>query len=186
MKIGIDAKWFFTGPVSSRIVLQNILPELLALFPEHEWHIFLDRRDKALGFPVKSPGIQLHYVWADINMLANVFLLSGKIKPLRLDAFVYQTFPSLRQIVPAISFEHDVLFRDYPQYFGWKERLYFYPLRWLTRNRSQRLIATTQFVKHDLLKYRYTSDKSRIDLVPLGVSDQFRPLSLHDPEKLPA
>jgi glycosyltransferase involved in cell wall biosynthesis len=184
MRIGIDAKWFFTGPVSTRVVLQNLLPELFALFPEHEWIVFLDKKDKQIQFPIKSDNIELQYLWADNNMISNVFLLSGLLKSLRLDVMVYQTFPSLKHVVPSISFMHDVLFRQFAQFFTWKERLYFSPLSWLTRNRSDRLIATTEFVSNDLLRYNYTTGKSNIDIVPLAVSGVYKPVQYHDPEKL--
>ncbi len=184
MIIGIDAKWFFRGPVSTRVVLQNLLAELFALFPEHEWIIFLDKKDEQTHFPFKSEHIKLQYIWAGNNMLSNVFLLSGYLKSSQVDVMVYQTFPSLIHAVPSISFIHDVLFRRFPQFFTWKERLYFSPLSWLTRNRSERLIATSESVSNDLLKYNYTTSKSQIDIVPLAVNKAYKPSEFHSPKKL--
>ncbi len=184
MTIGIDAKWFFSGPVSTQVVLQNLLPELLTLFPNHKWIIFLDKNDRKFQFPIQSDNIKLQYIWAENNMLSNVFLLSRKVKSLDIDVMLYQTFPGLSHSVPTISFIHDVLFREFPQYFTWKERLYFSPLTWLTRNRSDRLIATTHFVSNDLLKYNYTKNRSQIDIVPLAVNKAYKPLLWHDPNKL--
>jgi glycosyltransferase involved in cell wall biosynthesis len=186
MRIGIDAKWFFTGPVSSRVVLQNLLPELFRLFPEHEWIIFLDKKDRQLTFPIHSPRIEIHYVWADINMLSNLFLLSGKLKSLKVEVMVYQTFPSWRRAVPALSFIHDVLYHQFPEFFTWKEKLYFFPLSWLSRHRSDRLIATTEYVSSELLKYNYASRKSLIDIVPLAVNQSYQPQRNHDPARLSA
>jgi len=184
MRIGIDAKWFFRGPVSTRVVLQNLLPELFALFPEHEWIIILDKKDKEIRFPVQTGNIKLQYLWAGNNMLSNVFLLSGKLKSLDVDVMIYQTFPSLLRVAPSISFIHDVLFRRFSEFFTWKEKLYFLPLSWLTRNRSERLIATTEFVSNDLLKYNYATSKSQIDMVPLAVSEKYKPTEYHNPKKL--
>jgi glycosyltransferase involved in cell wall biosynthesis len=184
MRIGIDAKWFFRGPVSTRVVLQNLLPELFSLFPEHEWIVFLDKRDKEIQFPLKSFNIKLQYIWADNNMLSNVFLISWKLKSLGVDVMVYQTFPSLIHATPAISFIHDVLFRRFSQFFTWREKLYFSPLSWLTRNRSDRLIATTEFVSNDLLLYNYTIAESQIDIVPLAVNKAYKPAEYQDPKKL--
>jgi glycosyltransferase involved in cell wall biosynthesis len=180
MKIGIDAKWFFRGPVSTRVVLQNLLPELFFLFPEHEWVIFLDKKDKPLGFPYRSEKIIVEYVWARNNMISNVLLLSGKLKALMPDIMVYQTFPSFKHVVPSISFIHDVLFREFPQFFTWKEKLYFISLPWLIRNRSDRVIATTSYVSRDLLKYKYVKKLTDIDIVPLAVSKFYKPEEQHD------
>jgi glycosyltransferase involved in cell wall biosynthesis len=179
MRIGIDAKWYFTGPVSTRVVLQNLLPALFSLYPEVEWVIFLDRKDEGLPFPLRGENIHLQYVWADNNLLSNLLLLPLHFRRLGVGVMVYQTFPSMFSRVPSIAFIHDVLFRDYPQFFSWKERLYFLPLPWLTR-RATRVTATTEFVAGDLVKYRYTGSRSRIDLVPLGVTLNFKPAAEQD------
>jgi len=184
MRIGIDAKSFFSGPVSTRVVLQNLLPELLTQFSEHEWIIFLDKRDKKNPFPSNSNHFRLEYVWADVNMLSNVFLLAKRIKSLGIDVMIYQTFPSLRHTALSISFIHDVLFRDFPQFFTWKEKLYFSPMPWLTRNRCDRIIATTNFVSNDLLRYNYTKSKENIDLVPLAVNKSYKPAEYQNPQLL--
>ncbi|HLA57297.1 MAG TPA: glycosyltransferase family 1 protein [Puia sp.] len=184
MRIGIDAKWLFRGPVSTRVVLQNLLPELFTLYPDNEWIVFMNKKDKHVPFPFDSVNVKPVYLWAEINFISNVFLLAGKLKALRLDVMVYQTFPALAHKLPTISFIHDVLFREFSQFFTWRERLYFSPMSWLARNRSDRLIATTEYVANDLLKYHYTNSKSRIDLVPLAVSNAYRPLEYQNPQKL--
>ena len=62
MKIGIDAKWFHNGPISGQVILKNVLPELINSHPEHEWHIFLDKKTRQLDFPIRGLNIRLHYV----------------------------------------------------------------------------------------------------------------------------
>lgn len=176
MRIGIDAKWYFTGPVSGRSVLQNLLSELFSNYPEYEWVIFLDKRDQHLHFPFSGKNIHIRYIWAGNNMLSNLLLLPGWLRRLKVDVVVFQTFPSMKHSVPSIAFIHDVLFRRFPQFFSWRERLYFRPLCWLTRNRVDRLIATTEFVASELVTYRYAPARSRIDIVPLGVNERYKPI----------
>ncbi|HKH61200.1 MAG TPA: glycosyltransferase family 1 protein [Flavitalea sp.] len=183
MKIGIDAKWYFTGPVSTQTVLQNLLPRLFELYPMHEWVIYLDEKDKGLDFPFKQPNITRKYVWANNNMLSNLFLLPTDAGKEAVDVLVFQTFPPIVHIVPSIAFIHDVLFRDFPQFFTWKERLYFLPLSWLTRKAS-RLIATTDYVASNLIKHKYARTKSVIDIVPLAAASEFKPLERHDADIL--
>ncbi|HEX3934173.1 MAG TPA: glycosyltransferase family 1 protein [Puia sp.] len=180
MRIGIDAKWLFTGPVSTRVVLQNLLPELFALHPEHQWVLFLDKKDRGRPLLFTDGNIEIHYVWADNNMLSNLFTVPRLLRRLKVDVMVFQTFPSLRHPVPSVAFIHDVLFRSFPQFFSWKERLYFIPLAWLTRTRADRLVATTEFVADELIRYRYTRSRTKIDIVPLAVSKTFRPGALQD------
>jgi glycosyltransferase involved in cell wall biosynthesis len=175
MRIGIDAKSFFSGPVSTTVVLQNLLPELLRLYPENEWILFLNRNDKHLEIPFKGKNIHTYYIWAGMNMLSNVFVVPSFAKKMKVDVMVFQTFPSWQGKIPGIAFIHDVLFRDYPQFFTWKERLYFKPLLFLTR-RATRLTATTKFVANKLVDYNYTNSRSKIDIVPLAVSPKFKPV----------
>ena len=80
MKIGIDAKWFYSSPVSGQVILRNVLPELIKTNPEHEWHIFLDKKSRHLDFPLKNSKVHLHYTWAAINMFSNFFVLPGLAK----------------------------------------------------------------------------------------------------------
>jgi glycosyltransferase involved in cell wall biosynthesis len=177
MRIGLDAKWYFCGPVSTRTILQNLLP-LLFEYKEHEWIIYLDQKDRSAGFPYQLPNVTVHYVWAGNNMLSNLFVLPRYIKKIKPDLIVFQTFPAAVNI-PSIAFIHDVLFRQFPQFFTWKERMYFVPLSWLSRN-ATRLIATSEFVANDLVKYNYTRNRERIDIVPLGVSRNYKPLKEHN------
>ena len=186
MRIGIDAKWYFTGPVSTRVVLQNLLPELFSIYPEHEYILFLDKKDQHRQLPFSGNNIQTRFLWADNNLLSNLLLVSPWARKLNLDATVFQTFPSLKQRGSSVVFIHDVLFRRFPQFFSWKEKLYFLPLPWLTRNRADRLVATTEFVAAELLSYRYTRERSRVDLVPLAVGKSYRPATLHQPGQLEA
>lgn len=179
MKIGIDAKSFFTGPISTRKILQNLIPELLNLYPDIHWVIFLDKKDKAFDFPKKGMNIHIQYVWAENNQISNLFVLPYYIKKHKLDLVVYQMFPSITTSIPAIAFIHDILFKDFPKFFTWKERLYFFPISYLTR-RASRVIATTEFVATDLLKHNYVADRSLIDIVPLGVSSEFKPAEHFD------
>lgn len=183
MKIGIDAKWLFRGPVSGRIFTQNVLPELFSLYPEHEWHIFLNRKDRKLAFPFQADNIHIHYIWAGLNLFSNLFILPRHAKRYRLDAVLFQTFTPKGRKFKSIAFIHDVLFRDHPAFFSWKERLYFKPLQW-TAPSARRIITTTQFVKKELLKFHYSKNETTIDIAPLGVSSSFKPLNQHDPNLL--
>ncbi len=56
MKIGFDAKWLYTGNISGRLFIQNILPEMLALHPEIEGHIFLNRISQLWGGRIENLG----------------------------------------------------------------------------------------------------------------------------------
>lgn len=174
MRIAIDAKWYFTGPVSGRTVLHNLLPQLFKLYPEHHWIIFLDKKDKGKDFPFSGENITLEYVWAKNNMISNLFILpyiQYKLKP---DVIVFQTFPAFKKNIPSVALIYDVLFRDFSRFFSWKEKLYFFSLSWLA-NKADRLIVISKFVANDLVKHKYVSNMDHIDVIPLGVNQEFKP-----------
>ncbi len=181
MKIGLDAKWLYRGPGSGRVVLRNIVENLIRLYPDHEWHIFLDKIDAGLEFPFKGSNIHLYYVWARYNMLSNLFVLPSMAARLDLDVVLFQTFSPADKRFRSIAFIHDVLFRDYPQFFTWKEKLYFTPLRWVAPS-AHRIITTTQIVKNKLLEFKYFTNSEKIDIAPLGINRGYKPLKEHDPQ----
>src|SRR5436190_6365496 len=183
MKIGIDAKWLFTGHVSGKHFIENILPELFASHPEVEWHIFLDKKDKHFTLPFTNSMVNIHYVWARFNMLSNLFVLPSYVKQLNLDAVLFQTFSPRGKSFKSIVFIHDVLFKNYPEHFTWKERLYFKPMKW-TIVFADRIVTTTEYVSRELERLRFTKAAQQVDIVPLGVKSVFRPRHQHDNEFL--
>jgi glycosyltransferase involved in cell wall biosynthesis len=183
MKIGIDAKWLFRGQISGRVFIQNVLPELFKLHPEIEWHIFLDKKDKHFPVPFPKGTAGVHYVWARFNMLSNLFVLPNYAKQLNLDAVLFQTFSPKGKTFKSIVFIHDVLFKNYPEHFTWKERLYFKPLK-STILLADRIVTTTDFVRKELQRLHFAKALQHVDVVPLGVKSIFRSESLQGKEFL--
>jgi glycosyltransferase involved in cell wall biosynthesis len=183
MKIGIDAKWYFSGPVSGRIFIHNILKEFIQSYPEIEFHIFLKLKDKKLRFPLVAQNLNIHYVRPRLNMLSNIFTLPKYANRLGLDAVLFQTFCPRGRSFRSVVFIHDVLFRDYPQFFSSIEKFYFWPLKWMIRA-ADRVITTTEYVKNELTTFDYLKKDQPIDLTPLGVAENFRPIHYHDSEFL--
>jgi glycosyltransferase involved in cell wall biosynthesis len=179
MRIGIDAKWFFRGPVSGRVMLHYLLPHLFDSYPSHQWFIFLNEKDRTKTFPLKGANIETVFLSAPNNMYSNLFILPKHARRLKLDTVVFQTFPGIGKSFRSISFIHDILFKRYPQYFTWREKLYFIPLPFFTR-KADRVIATTDFVRKELLHYRFVRSASQVDIVPLGVSTVFKPIGQQD------
>lgn len=108
-------------------------------------------------------------------MVSNVLLLPSHVRDFKADVCLYQTFPGFAQSSPSVTFVHDVLFERYPRFFSQRERIYFTYQKWLTRNKSTRLITTTNTVANDLVELGFSADPSAIDVVPLGVNARFKP-----------
>ena len=173
MKIGIDAKWFFSGPISGQVIMRKLLPELIAGSPQCEWHLFLDKRSKDQFFPLNKENVHLHYVWSRINMLSNLFILPRLANNLKLDAVLFQTFCPKSQSYKSLVFIHDILFENYPTFFTTTEKIYFKQVKRSCTN-AHRVITSSQAVKNDLLQYGYVADKKKVDVVPLGVGNEFK------------
>jgi glycosyltransferase involved in cell wall biosynthesis len=160
-------------------MLRNLLPHLFESNQGHQWFVFLDDRDRDRDFPFKHASIHKIYLRVPTNMFSNLFIVPQHARRLKLDTVVFQTFPGIGKSFRSIAFIHDILFKRFPQYFTWKEKLYFLPLPFFTR-RSDRVIATTDFVKKELVSYRFIQPASRVDIVPLGVNADFKPLEKQD------
>jgi glycosyltransferase involved in cell wall biosynthesis len=178
MKIGIDAKWYFDGPASGKVVVENLVNALCELDFDHEFVFFLDAKEKHKLFPHKLKNIKLDYVWAGNNLLSNLFILPFKAQKYDLDVLIYQNFPSLFNQYKQIAYIHDIIFLTHPEYYTWKERLYFYPLKYLVKY-AHRINTVSFSEKKRILKY-YPVNENKIDVIYHGVNKSFKPLEVYD------
>jgi glycosyltransferase involved in cell wall biosynthesis len=178
MKIGIDAKWFFEGPASGRVVIRNLVKQLIGLPPNDELYIFLDARAKRLDFPYLRPHVHLVYVWGGVNMLSNIFVLPFSAWNLHLDVFIFQNFSPLFSNFRRHAYIHDVLFKTHPQFYTRTERLYLWPLKYLAWF-AHRLCTVSVTEKKRMAEIGY-GDERRIDVVYHGVDEAFMPRERHD------
>lgn len=173
MKIGIDAKWFFDGPPSNRIVIRNLLEELLAQNKEDFFYIFLRKSDKTSPFPYLYKNVKVIYVTTFTNALTNIFILPFYLRKLALDVVLFQNFPSPFCKSISINYIHDILFLDYPQYYTIIERIYFWPIKFLTR-KCEHVITISNSEKSRLIKHNLASEE-KITVVYHGVNKKFTP-----------
>jgi glycosyltransferase involved in cell wall biosynthesis len=175
MKFGMDAKWLFDGPPSGRRVVHNLVRSLVDLIGDDELHLFLDVRSRGQSPPAGVPLERCHYVWSRNNQLANVFAVPRAADRIGLDAVVYQNFapPPARTRHARVAFVHDVIFDVHPEFFTWRERLYFKPLRFLTSS-ADRVCTVSQSERRRLISLDYAKPE-RVDVVPNAVDKAFVP-----------
>jgi len=178
LRIGFDAKWFFTGNPSGRVVVSNILPHLVAQNPQHEFYIFLKESDKDKTFPIKESNVHIIYVWGEISLLSNIFIIPLKAWRLRLDVFLFQYNSPLFSNFIRIAYIYDVIFESSPQYFTLREKIYFSPMRLLARH-AQKICTISKSERNRILKYKY-SKNNNVDVVYLGVREAFKPRSFFE------
>lgn len=177
MKVGIDAKWLFNGPPSGRIVVKQLVKELLrGNYKQHQFYFFLDRKDKNLPFPYPIGDNVLVYVNSPLNLISNLFILPKYSKKYNLDVVLFQNFGSHSKINKVV-YIHDVLFIDYPEFFSFKERLYFSLFKPLAR-KAQSIITISQTEKDRIIKHQF--GRENVSYVHHGVDEKFKPLSEHN------
>ena len=130
-KIGIDAKWFFKGPPSGRVVIQNLVEQLVKISAKDEFYIFLDKKARKMDFPCPAPNVRLVYIWAGNNMISNIFFVPFVAYKLKLDVFLFQNFSSVFSNFNRCVFIHDVIFEQYPHLFSFVQRVYFFSIKYL-------------------------------------------------------
>jgi glycosyltransferase involved in cell wall biosynthesis len=173
MKIGIDAKWFFEGPPSGRVVVQNLVRQIIYSNTDNELYIFLDKKHERESFPYENARVHLKYVWANNNLLSNILLIPFIAYPLHLDIIIFQNFAPVFSNFKRYSFVHDVIFKSHPEYYTAVERLYFLPLRLLTRL-SHGLCTVSEAEKQRMIQYGYCAADA-IDVVYHGADESFMP-----------
>lgn len=178
MKIGVDAKWFFNGPPSGRVVVQNLIKNIIELNTEHELYIFLDKNEINEAFPYKNPKVHLKYIWGRNNLLSNVLVIPFVTYSLDLDIFIFQNFPPFISNFKRYSFVHDVIFKSHPEYYTFIERLYFLPLRSLVKF-SHGICTVSEAERQRMSNYNYASTDA-IDVVYHGVDVKFKPVEQQD------
>jgi glycosyltransferase involved in cell wall biosynthesis len=182
MRIGFDGRWFFSGNPSGKVMACKLLQQLIAGHPEHEYFVFLPRRERHLEFRLQAPYAKLIYTAGANGLLANCISITWQARKLGLDVCVFFCFSGVFGRYKKIVFVNDITFLAYPEYFTWKEKLYFRPMRFLSR-RADRICTISQSEMERMARFNY-APADKIAIVPLGVDESFLPLSGHDPQRI--
>jgi len=182
MKLGVDAKWFFNGPPSGRVVVRNLLKNIITINKHNQLHLFFNKCDKGKVFPYYDKQIHFHYIWGKNNLISNVLVLPIYSFGLKLDAFIFQNFSPFCSSFKRIVYIHDIIYISNPEFFTIAERLYFLPIKYLSR-RAHRICTTSESEKKRLINFKF-GIAEKIDVIYHGISDEFKPKELHDNESL--
>ncbi len=175
MNIGIEAKWYFEGPPSGKRVIRGLVDAILKIDTKNHYFIFLNEKQQAESFLYSGQkNVTVIYVWAGNNALSNIFLLPFYSRKYKIDVMLYQTFSSPFDRAKTIAYIHDVLFLSNPEYYTLYEKIYFLPLRFLTR-KATAIITVSEEEKRRLIKFRYSDSAAKITVAYHGVDSTFSP-----------
>lgn len=178
MKIGIDAKWLFSGNPSGKVVVNNILKYLIENNEQHQLYIFLKKGEENLSFPFLQRNVKLIYVWGNNNQLSNLFVLPKHIRRLKLDVFLSFYFSPLFISCKKVVFVFDAIFKSNPEYFTRKELFYFSTIKPLAQ-KSDLILTISESEKKRLIQYGIGTQKN-VDVIYMGVDPKFKPIEKHN------
>jgi len=169
MNIGFDAKWYFEGPISGKMVIKNILKNILY----HDKHSIIPifrYKDKE---KVKAEFGNIDCIYSKINnpLISNVFEVPLLKKSKNLDLIIFQNFPPFFGRFKKINYIHDIIFEDRPDFFSFLEKIYFSPMKYLS-NKADLIITISKNEKERILRKNYSTN---VEYVYHGVDR-----SLHD------
>jgi glycosyltransferase involved in cell wall biosynthesis len=172
-KIVIDAKWYFDGPPSGKRVIRALVDNILEIDKLNKYVIILNSEHADQDFPHSDrDNVSICYSWAGNNLLANLFVLPFLLRKQEVDLIVYQNFVSPFGRNKKIAYIHDVLFLSNPEFYTLFERIYFAPIKYITKF-ADAVITISEEEKRRIRKYNLISSKSSIYVVYHGVENNF-------------
>jgi glycosyltransferase involved in cell wall biosynthesis len=181
MRIGIDAKWYYSGPPSGVNVVRNIVNSLIKENTEHKLFIFLNREDKILNYEDKifqNNNVICVYIPRKVNFITNLFFFPLYFYKYNLDVILFQNFVPFYNLgsTQYINYIHDFLFLDYPQYFSLTERVIYSFIK-SSLKKSNHIITISISEQKRIIKHTKISSDS-ISYVYHGVDEKFHERSV--------
>ncbi|WP_052731157.1 glycosyltransferase family 4 protein [Spirosoma radiotolerans] len=180
-KLALDAKWYFEGPPSGRMVLRNIVDQLLVQKNDYELYLFVQskHRKEAVNVWGDMPYVHLIFVPKLITLLSNVLLLHFYALYYKVDVVLFQNYTTfLPGSYKKLVYIHDILFVEYPEYYSLKEYIYFKPMIWLAKW-ADAIITISDTERGRLIRHNIF-DRKNIFVVHHGISENFKELSSYN------
>lgn len=159
MRIGIDAKWYYSGPPSGINVVRNIVDNLIEYNTQDEIIFFLNSKDvdKTENFNCKilnKKNLSFLFIPGRINFFTNLFLFPAYFRRKRIDVVLFQNYIPIwgNSKTKYVDYVHDFLFLDYPQYFTKIERA-VYCLMLFSLKKAQHIITISQSERRRIIEH---------------------------------
>jgi glycosyltransferase involved in cell wall biosynthesis len=150
MRIGIDAKWYYSGPPSGINVVRNIVDNLIEYNFNDEIVFFLNKEDISQKEHFKAKirnknNLSFFFIPGMVNFITNLFFFPFYFQKCKLDVIMFQNYIPVwgGSKTKYIDYVHDFLFLDYPQYFT-KIELAVYRLMIFSVKKAEYVITISQ------------------------------------------
>jgi glycosyltransferase involved in cell wall biosynthesis len=183
MRIGIDARSIHLGGIGRYI--RELITNIANIDNENDYTIYFISESQAELNEIKKENVSSAILPVSIYDIHKQPLLSYRLRKDKLDLFHATShwlspFFSPCDLVITI---HDLFNYYLPEVVTRKASLYGRILFPRTFNKAKWLMATTDFMKRELLKY-YPQLAHKVSVIPLGVSDAFGLVSDDGVEKI--
>jgi glycosyltransferase involved in cell wall biosynthesis len=178
VKIAFDAKWYFEGPVSNKVVIRNLINSLKDFtLPSTQSEIILliDRKFKSSEQLRSLKDFKIIFVLNINTLFTNTIILPFILLWNRIDVAIVQNYTPIFSTSKIITYVHDVIFLSNPEFFTLIERIYFWPIKYLLRQ-SEEIITISNSEKNRIIKHCAVSPE-KIKYIYHGVSARFKPKS---------
>jgi glycosyltransferase involved in cell wall biosynthesis len=185
MKIGIDAKYYFSGTPSLISVVSNLCDKIIENSGDCEIIIFLSSKDKHREAefarkiaPYKNVSFQ--YIPGRFNFIVNMLFYPLFFFNKKIDVIIFQNYIPIWKFSNTlyVNYVHDFLFLDYPHFFSKSQRVLFRFMLYAVK-RADHVITISESERDRILKHSGI-DSSKIDFVYHGINETFSERSLEN------
>ncbi len=170
MKIAIDGKWYCDGPPGGRTYVRNMVDALSRRDPDNSYICYVRSGDVVSG----TAGMSFQPLRPDFSLIRTGVSFPFAAVRDRADILFTQSLATFSHRLPLVIAVYDVLYRDYPQFFTFTERLYF---RFIDRSiRKADILITLSNYSRDRIMQWFGMDAERIVITPCAANERFRPI----------
>lgn len=182
MKIGFDAKRYFTNQRGLGTYSRETIRILTTLAPENEYHLITPIADQRDSY-VLGERVYVHLPSFPLGKLGRSFWRTYRITP-RAERLGLDVYHGLSHELPygiektkthTVVTMHDLLFLKQPELFPEFDRKMYCKKYLRSCKVADKVIAVSERTKHDLLELTDTPE-SKIEVVYQGCSPQFKTL----------
>lgn len=167
LAVVLDAVWWTRGPESNRQVMRSMVRTWLAEHPADAITLAVRAGDEETVRAEVGGGVRLLPLRSPVHGLAVALELPLVARRRRVPGvFVVHNFTPVAG--RAVTFLHDVLFQEHPEWFTRRERLYFAAMPWLARR--ARAVVTSSRTEQGRIR-RHNPRLAVVEAVGLTVHD---------------
>lgn len=163
MKIGFDAKRYFHNRTGLGNYSRDLVDGIIRLHPEHHYFLF-DKRPAHLEFPsnvIAAVPYGSKFLWRERGIIKefkrfNIDLYHGLSNELP-----FGKWPSHVKKIVTI---HDVIFRHFPQHYGYTDRLIYHKKTEHALKIADVIVATSKATADDLVSL-YGADEKKLKVI---------------------